>query len=127
MRRASGKVVAYKPRVVVADDIGSTRMLLTEVLTTSGFNVSEARTAGDVFKLVADGHFESVVLNLTMPPHRGPEYVKKVRDLMRPEAKLIVYTADQDGMTMDSVLRAGADLFLPNPIPLHRLLKSLED
>lgn len=113
--------------VIVADDTSSGRMILAEVLTKNGFSVKKADSAFTLAKHLADSPNASIVLNLTMPPLRGPDYVQSVRAQMSPNARLVVYTADDSENLEQSVIAAGADRFFPIPVPLDDLMLSLRE
>ncbi|MGH8601858.1 MAG: response regulator [Gammaproteobacteria bacterium] len=113
-------------RILVADDSSSGRMLVVGVLTQHGFRVAHASSAEQLTALLASDTYDAVVLNLTMPPNHGPEYVSHVRSLMPEQTQLVVYSIlDQDEVEA-SVKRAGADHFFQTPIQFAALVRQLE-
>lgn len=113
-------------QVIVADDTSSGRMVIAEVLSKNGFAVKEANDAFMLARLLYEFPTAHVVLNLTMPPHRGSDYVQSVRAQMSPGAKLVAYTANDSIDLERSVITAGADCFFPVPVPLDALLLALQ-
>jgi DNA-binding response OmpR family regulator len=113
-----------RKHVIVADDMPSTRALLRTYLAGKGFIVEEASTSMDVEDLVAGNPDSWVMLNLTMPPRRGSEYVKAVRSAMSAEAILVVYTADENE-DVRAVMEAGADHFFKGHLHLSDVGKVL--
>lgn len=90
-----------------------------------GFSVKEADSAFTLARLMAENPGASIVLNLTMPPLRGVEYVQSVRAQMASSANLIVYTADDSVGLEKAVIAAGAHRFFRTPVPLDDLTRSL--
>jgi len=111
--------------VIVADDTPSGRMVIAQVLMKGGFSVKEADSAFTLARLMAENPGASIVLNLTMPPLRGVEYVQSVRAQMASSANLIVYTADDSVGLEKAVIAAGAHRFFRTPVPLDDLTRSL--
>ena len=112
-------------QVIVADDTTSGRMVIAEVLSKNGFVVKEANDAFMLARLLSEYPSAAVVLNLTMPPLRGPQYVQSVRAQMSPGSRLVAYTANDSIDLERSVITAGADRCFPVPVPLDALLLSL--
>lgn len=113
--------------VIIADDTTSGRMVVAQVLRVNGYSVQEADSALAVTKFLAMSPDASVVLNLTMPPYRGAEYVQAIRAQMAPGAKLVAYTASDPSDLEQLVISAGADGLLPTPVPYEELLRALVD
>ncbi|GAB3105244.1 response regulator [Lysobacter terrae] len=113
-------------KVIVADDLPSARVLVAALLTHHGYRVYQAATAAELNDLLLASRFDAVILNLTMPPAKGPSYVSDVRALMSEDAKLVVYSAG-DGQRVGAVVKqAGADHFFHSPINFSALLTLLE-
>lgn len=113
-------------RIIVADDSPSGRMLLRAVLSRHGYRVSQAASAPELVDLLSSSTYDAVILNLTMPPARGAQYVSSVRSMMKDGARLLVYSADTSHGIEEAIRQAGADQFFQNPIKFIALLQYLE-
>lgn len=112
-------------KVIVADDMPSVRVLVATLLTRHGYRAYQAATATEVADLLMASRFDAVILNLTMPPARGPCYVADVRAMMVADAQLIVYSGGDSQRVGVMVKQAGADHFFSTPIDFSALLNLL--
>lgn len=118
--------ISSPPRsnILVADDMRSTRLLVSSVLEAKGHRVFEAGTGAAVLDKLKADHYSVVFLNLNMPPHRGKDFVGAVRSISG-EARIIVMTADLRERTRNQVIRAGADQVIHPPLRPQQILRSL--
>lgn len=108
-------------KALVADDMQSSVMLLSEFLRKHGYVVKEASTAERVLTLLDGEWFDVVLLNLNMPPLRGVEYVQLVKRRVG-DARLVVVTADTEDALVPDILAAGANALLTKPVDFAKLL-----
>ena len=113
-------------RIIVADDSASGRMLLQGVLSRHGYRVSQAASASELVDLLSSSNYGAVILNLTMLPARGAQYVSSVRSIMKDDVQLVVYSADGSHGIEALIRQAGADQFFQAPIKFVALLQYLE-
>jgi DNA-binding NtrC family response regulator len=79
--------------ILVADDDFGMRDLLSEVLSTSGFNVTLAKDGADSLDQMRDRHFDLLITDVSMPRLTGLEVLKRMKEEGRSE-KVIVMTGD---------------------------------
>ena len=101
-------------------------MLIHGVLSRHGYRVSLAASASELADLLSSSTYDAVMLNLTMPPARGTQYVSSIRSMMEDDAQLVVYSVDRSHGVEASVRQAGADQFFQAPIRFSALLRYLD-
>ena len=106
-------------RILVANDLKSSVMLAAAVLRAAGHRVAEATNPATVLALLDREMFDSIVLNLHMPPMRGADYVREVKRRSR-GARIVVMTIDA-GRDKAAVLAAGADAIIEPPLTIRDL------
>jgi len=83
-RMVSKKVMEKysKWAILVADDVGYHRKVLTLFLNKLGFsNIQEVTNGADAFSVAIDGRFDVVFMDIFMPQMNGTEAAKKILDL----------------------------------------------
>lgn len=87
-------VTEKRPRVLVADDEDSIRMLVSRVLRRAGFDAVEANDGRYAIEQLDGGEFDAVVLDLMMPRVDGFGVVEHlIRTQPRMIEKTVVMTA----------------------------------
>ena len=92
------------PRVLVADDEDSIRLLLLRGLRRAGFDLCEARDGQEAIEHLDAGDFDALVLDLMMPRVDGfgvIEYVKAHPGPQKPVVLVITAYADQKFKQVD--------------------------
>src|SRR5262249_7355998 len=122
--------VALKPRVLIVDDDGRRRALLSQVLA-SGYDCHTSRTLDDAFFAVDRWAWEVALVDYDLGPHcSGLELLQAMREIS-PAALRILYTEHYcDGLVRDATRIAGAhavvDAREPEFVPdLHGTLARL--
>ncbi|MCH7573240.1 MAG: response regulator, partial [Planctomycetes bacterium] len=103
-------------RILVVDDIESTRDLLARRLGAAGHRVTQAEGGGTALQLLEAGDFDLVLLDLMMPDMNSFEVLARMKadDRLRDIPVIMISALDE----MDSVVRcieAGAEDYLPKP------------
>jgi DNA-binding response OmpR family regulator len=108
-------------KVLIVEDEARIASFLIKGLTARGYSVEHASTGGDgLARVVSDGDFDLVLLDLGLPDVDGLEVLRdiRVRGLKIPVIILTARAADRE-----AGLRLGADDFLVKPLPFSRLLE----
>jgi type IV pilus assembly protein PilB len=103
------------PRVLVAEDDPSTRMLLRAALTRGGCEVIEASDGGEALGLFSRGGADLIVTDLKMPVVDGRELIRRLRGGADGGPPVIVLTSDADERSQEETLEAGADDYVAKP------------
>jgi signal transduction histidine kinase/CheY-like chemotaxis protein/ligand-binding sensor domain-containing protein len=125
----SPQVVGYEgPRrkILVVDDEPLNRSLLRELLSTVGFNATEADTPEEALRLLKD-HFDAVISDIRMPGYDGHTLCRHLRSSPATENLIIIASsasvfADDQRHALDS----GFNDFLPKPVMEEQLFEILE-
>lgn len=119
-------------RILLVDDDKNIRILVTELLSTMGYTILEAKDGEEAMKLVEIGPIDLVMTDLKMPGMDGIELTRAVRRI-EPDLPIIVYSAYRFIDTGPVALKAGANDYITKPFlqakikqVVERLLKEKE-
>ncbi|HWT99668.1 MAG TPA: response regulator transcription factor [Terriglobales bacterium] len=112
--------VQVPPMVVVADDDGEHRLLLSRLLRKAGFRVSLAQDGASLMKLLAANQPDLVLLDLMLPDDDGLVLCRRIRDTS--DIPIIMLTALGQGTYKVAGLEMGADDYVAKPFDSDELL-----
>jgi len=110
--------------VLVVDDEGRLRDVLTRAIASWGFQVSGARSAEEALKLAQSTKFDVSIVDLNLPGMSGIEFFEKLRT-DQPDHQVIVLTGFGNLEAARASIRLDVVDFLEKPCPLGELEKSL--
>ena len=113
-----------KTKILIVDDSALARRTLRQMLEDMGHTVEEAVDGAQALERFYLGGPELVILDMVMTGMYGLEVLTKIRE-MKPEAKVIVATADVQKTTADQVRAAGAKALLNKPVNRQSLAATL--
>ena len=113
-----------QPKALVVDDEAEVREVVSEFLTTRGFQVLTARDGLEALPCVKRERPAVVVLDLIMPRLGGLEALRRIR-AFHPEAKVVIVSGHLDGEVRRQALALGAAGVLDKPFYLTDLLAAL--
>lgn len=104
-------------RILVVDDEAVMRMLLTEQLKASGFDVLSATSGSEALKLVAEEKVDLVLLDIMMPEMTGYDVCAELRKTYSMADMPVIFLTSKD-RPEDLVrgLSAGSNDYLTKPI-----------
>jgi len=115
-------------RLLVAEDAELNRLLLRELLTPYGHEISFVGTGDQAVAAASQIRFDAILMDVYMPEMDGLEATRQIRSLgdstLR-DTPIIGLTAGVLDEQMRTCRRAGMDWCLPKPIDLQRLLATL--
>jgi DNA-binding NtrC family response regulator len=111
-------------RVLVVDDEGRLREVLTRAIASWGFQVSGARSAEEALRLMNASKFDVTIVDLNLPGIGGIELFERLRAI-HPEHQVIVLTGFGNLESARAAIRLDVVDFLEKPCPLGELEKSL--
>ena len=97
--------------VLLIEDAPSLQLIYTSVLQGAGHQVLMAGTAAEGFAIFAESEAQVVLLDLGLPDRDGLDLMQDMLAL-RPEARVIVITANGSINMAVEAMRAGAQEFL---------------
>jgi DNA-binding NtrC family response regulator len=111
-------------RVLVVDDEGRLRDVLTRAIASWGFQVAGARSGEEALRLMQASKFDISILDLNLPGVSGIELFEKFR-AANPDQQVIVLTGFGNLEAARASIRLDVVDFLEKPCPLGELEKSL--
>lgn len=111
-------------RILVVDDDESSREGLAKVLRGEGFVVDCAADGHSALEQVSGFDPDVVLTDLRMPRVDGIELCARLRDV-DPELPVILMTVQDDAASILRGLRAGIDDYLPKPLDIDLVFRSL--
>ncbi|HBC06479.1 MAG TPA: DNA-binding response regulator [Rhodospirillaceae bacterium] len=120
MARGSDVVNADLPHLLVVDDDGRLRDLLSRFLTENGFVVVTAADAAQARSRLSHFDFDAVILDLMMPGETGLEFARDLRT--RSAIPILMLTAMAETEDRISGLEGGADDYVVKPFEPRELL-----
>jgi DNA-binding response OmpR family regulator len=111
-----------KHRLLVVDDDASVREMLARVLFGEGYLVQMAANGTQALEMAADGPFDLVLLDLTMPGKNGWETFAKLR-AENPLLAVIIITARPNQFF--TAVGAGVGALLEKPLDFPKLLETV--
>jgi len=112
--------MVYMNRLLLIDDDKELSQLLSEYLTTEGFEVTPAYDGETALNIATQEQFSAIVLDVMLPIYNGFEVLKTLRKTH--QTPVLMLTAKGD--TVDRVigLEIGADDYLPKPCDPRELV-----
>ncbi|WP_340117675.1 response regulator [Pelagibius sp. 7325] len=114
-----------KIHIVVVDDEEDVRETLKDYLDDRGFEVTVAKDAAEMRRLVETAMpIDLAILDITMPGEDGLSLARYLRD----ETRIAIVMATASGATTDRIvgLELGADDYLPKPVDPRELLARIK-
>jgi DNA-binding NtrC family response regulator len=114
------------PNLLIVDDEVSILQLFQMALQKKDTTVTTANSALEALEKMKTEFFDLVVTDLSMPGMNGMELLKKTREVS-PETSVIMMTAYGSTQTAVDAMKAGAYDYLPKPIQLEELQKTIQN
>ncbi len=109
------------PTILVADDDGAIRTVVSQALGRAGFEVRATGNAATLWRWVSDGDGDLVITDVVMPDENGLDLIPRIRGI-RPELRIIVMSAQNTLLTALKATERGAFEYLPKPFDINELV-----
>ena len=109
------------PKVLIADDDASIRLVLSHAFTRAGFQVRATGAAGTLLKWATDGEGDVVVTDVMMPDENVFDVLPRIR-AARPNLPIVVMSAQNTVLTAVTAAERGAFEYVPKPFDLDELV-----
>src|SRR5205814_6637706 len=109
-----------KIRILVVDDDGLLRKLVTEQLAKGDFDAAPAASGQQALDILRDTDYDVMLLDITMPGLSGLDTLREIRKLEDPP-EVIMLTADISLSTGIEAMRHGAYDYLTKPATLDEM------
>ncbi|MGH7058305.1 MAG: sigma 54-interacting transcriptional regulator, partial [Acetobacteraceae bacterium] len=113
--------MSVSPTVLVADDDHAIRTVLSAALTRAGYTVRAAGSAATLWRWIAGGEGDLVILDVLLPDENGLDLIPRIKRL-RPDLSIIMMSAQTTLMTAVKAAEQGAFDYLPKPFDLDGLV-----
>jgi CheY-like chemotaxis protein len=125
-RTPAGLVVL--PKVVIADDEPSMRLLVHATIESDDYTVVEAVDGSQAWALIQEHKPSLVLLDVQMPGRSGLEVLQLIKaDPSLAATRVILLTAKAQERDIEAGLIAGADFYLTKPFSPLDLLTRVEE
>lgn len=114
------------PRILIVEDDATFRETVCDVLRDAGYRVRGARSLKKATKRLSRHEFDLVLTDVNIGDRTGFE-VLQIATEKRPEAKIVLMSAQADQEIIQQALQAGAKRFLPKPFRVKELLTTLQE
>jgi two-component system response regulator AtoC len=115
-----------KRHILVADDDPSIRSLLRAFLEGEGYDVSEARTGGEVMGMISNGHkIDLLLMDLRMPELSGMDILQRISDQSL-DVPVVLMTAFGTSNAAIKAIQLGAHDYITKPFELEDVLVAIQ-
>lgn len=111
--------------ILVVEDNADMRELFCTVLTDAGYRTLSASDGEEALEIMDKEYIDLIVADVMMPKMDGYELTRVTR-AARPDLPILMVTAKDQFIDMQSGFRAGADDYMIKPINLRELLLRVE-
>jgi len=123
-----------KKNILIVDDTGYNRIVLSRFLTPEGYLVEEAANGEEALQLLSRNRFNLMITDLMMPHMDGLELFEKAHnaEFSDKEGKIlcppcILCTAITDERVLNEAIKAGFVDVITRPVERERLLKTVKE
>jgi len=114
----------YQPKILIADDERSIRLMLETGLTLNGFRVTSARTGREALQSVSGGGYDAVLSDVYMPDGGGLELVDSLRAIDT-RIPIVLMTAQASLQVAVEAVARGATDFIGKPFDVSAVVALL--
>ncbi|MEQ1590051.1 MAG: ATP-binding protein [Gallionella sp.] len=117
-----------KLNILIADDNGTNRIILSKILERAGHNVNMVENGEQALDVLEEHAYDLTIMDMNMPVMGGLEAFKIYRatDSNKPPMPVIILTASATVEAKQACEEAGVDAFLTKPIETHSLLETIK-
>ena len=124
---AWGRGAKAKPRILIADDNKTNRLILGQMLESAGYEIDSVNDGEKALDHLLNGGYKAAVLDMHMPGMDGVELLRQYRSVHPGvTVPMIMLTSDVTFNAKRDSADAGADAFLTKPVKSEVLLATLE-
>ena len=116
--------------ILAIDDNEDILKLLDTVITSKGYNFTQAGNGKDGIKLIEEQHFDAILLDLAMPEFSGMDVVESLKksNILK-DQNIIIFTASSatDKEISELLQNEGVSFCIRKPVDIKFLIKKIED
>ncbi len=116
------------PKVLVVDDEELFRIMISEILSSEGFEVIVAEDGEEAIEIASASLPDLILMDMGMPKMTGFEAIRalKGRDKTK-NTPIMAVTANDTTGDYEEAYDAGCDAYLPKPIDAARLIEKVKE
>lgn len=113
--------------ILVADDNGTNRMIISKILERTGHSVDLAENGEQALDFLEHKRYDLAIMDMHMPVLQGLEALKiyRMMDRTEPRMPVVILTANATIEAKRECEEAGADAYLTKPIDSYSLLETI--
>lgn len=116
------------PRCLIIDDSSVVRKVANQIMTSLGYNVSEAENGADAVTLCTVLMPDVIFLDWSMPGTPKLETIKGLRAIPSERRPYIIYVVtDHDTMDIARAMATGADTYMMKPFDRGMIVEKLDE
>ncbi len=112
-------------QILVAEDEGPVRNLLTRLLVKLGHQVTGAADGVEALKIAKDKSFDLAFVDWSMPLMNGLEFMQKLHETC-PGMPVVMVTGWSDGENLESLSEGGIDYVITKPFDMEKIGEAIE-
>jgi two-component system nitrogen regulation response regulator GlnG len=110
-----------EPTVILADDDGGIRTVISRALSRQGYRVQATATAATLWRWIEDGTGDVAIIDVVLPDENTLDLLPRIKQ-RRPSLPIIVMSAQNTLLTAVRATERGAFDYLPKPFDLGDLV-----
>jgi two-component system nitrogen regulation response regulator GlnG len=110
-----------EPTVILADDDGGIRTVISRALSRQGYRVQATATAATLWRWIEDGTGDVAIVDVVLPDENTLDLLPRIKQ-RRPGLPIIVMSAQNTLLTAVRATERGAFDYLPKPFDLSHLV-----
>jgi len=124
---AAGKAGAGNAHALLAEDNPTSRIVLSAMLTSLGFDVMSVETGVEALAAASRNDFELIVMDIQMPVMDGEEATQRIRALDGPRGRTPIVVVTAHALSGDDrrFIANGANEVVAKPIDLRQLAEAV--
>jgi len=113
--------------ILVADDEAPVRLLLEKILQSAGYRVTSVPDGMAAIKSAREDPPDLAICDLSMPGIDGLTVCSMLKRTRTFKAPVLVLSGHASEKDVQTVLKAGADAFIPKPVEREKLLTTVAE
>ena len=110
-------------KVLVVEDSKTINNLVSNKLSSLGFDVHSAYTLSEADKLLSNNRYEFIILDLHLPDGEGIDLINSIRSITK--SKIVILTSLKDKYVREELFRFGILDYIIKDVNLHYSLEEL--
>ena len=115
-------------KVLVVEDDNLNMELVSEILTTQGFNVDKAMDGREALIMAGDDFYDFILMDINLPVLNGIKASRRIKNkFFYKDIPIIALTAYASKGDKERILASGMDDYISKPIEIPDFIKKMEE